>query len=148
MTQKDEIKSLKDFHFKTSIPIRFADIDMFGHANNAVYLTYFEIARTVYWKEIINWDWNTTGIIIASAEISYLKPIRLNDEILAYVKTISIGKTSFTLKYALVKLVNGEEEICTTGRTTCVAFDYMTNKPTLIPKPSRLKMESFEALGS
>ena len=148
MTQSIENKLLQAFNFKTSIPIRFADIDLFGHVNNAVYLTYFEIARSIYWKEIIEWNWELMGIIIANAEVSYLKPIQLNDDILAYVKTSDIGKSSFTLKYALVKVVNGQEELCTTGSTTCVSFDYANNKPAQIPQESRMKMEIFEALKS
>ncbi|MDB5120010.1 MAG: thioesterase [Sphingobacteriales bacterium] len=148
MSPSKEIKALEGFNFKTSIFIRFADIDLFGHVNNALYLTYFEIARTAYWKEIINWNWDVMGIIIANAEISYLKPIRLNDEIRAYVKTSNIGKTSFTLKYVLVKVANGEEELCTTGSTICVTFDYVNNKPAPIPEDSKLKMETFEALKS
>ncbi|MDB5014417.1 MAG: thioesterase [Daejeonella sp.] len=146
MSQKDDIKTLKSFNFKTSIPIRFADMDMFGHANNAVYLTYFEIARTAYWKEVINWDWDEIGIIIANAEVSYLQPIKLNDEIRAYVKTSYIGKSSFTLNYALVRVTSGEEELCTSGKTTCVTFDYKSNKPAPIPEESREKMEMFEGL--
>lgn len=136
------------FHYKTSIPIRFADIDAFGHVNNAVYLTYFEIARSVYWKEIIQWDWNTTGIIIRKNEIEYLKPIVLSDEIFAYVRTSRIGDSSFDVDYVLVKKVNGSEEICTKGTTQCVAYDYSQGKSVKIPGYQRLKMTEFEALNA
>lgn len=138
--------SLTDFHYKTSIHVRFADIDAFGHVNNAIYLTYFEIARSSYWSEVIQWDWNNLGIIIGRAEINFLKPIGLKDQIQAYVRTSRIGNTSFDLEYALVKLNNGVEEICTTGSTVCVAFDYSLNKPSPIPEAHRLKMQMFEAL--
>ncbi|HEY1025372.1 MAG TPA: thioesterase family protein [Sphingobacteriaceae bacterium] len=134
------------YKYKTSIPIRFNDFDALGHANNAVYLTYFEIARSAYWKEIIEWDWSETGVIIASAEIQFLKPIVLNDEIFAYVRTTHLGTTSFTLEYALVRSVNGAEEICTTGSTVCVSFDYITNQKAPIPEGYRSRMLEFEAL--
>lgn len=137
---------LNEFHYKTSIPVRFADIDAFGHVNNAVYLTYFEIARSSYWNEVVNWDWDSMGIIIGHAEINYLKPISLNDRIFAYVRTSRIGNSSFDLDYALVKLINGVEELCTTGSTVCVTFDYLANTSASIPKAHRLKMQEFEAL--
>ena len=108
------------YHYKTSIHIRFADIDAFGLVNNAIYLTYFEIARSVYWKEIIKWDWNSIGIIVRRSQIEYLKPIVLSDEIFAYVRTSRIGVSSFDVDYILVKKVKGREEICTTGQTSCV----------------------------
>ena len=138
--------TIEGFHYKTSIPIRFADIDAFGHVNNAIYLTYFEIARSVYWKEIIKWDWKSMGIIIRKSEIEYLKPILLHDEIYAYVRTSRIGNSSFDVEYILVKKMNGKEEICTTGLTSCVTFDYNLSKCFPIPPYQKNKMKDFEAL--
>lgn len=138
--------SLNSFNYKIPLHIRFADIDLFGHVNNAVYLTYFEIARSSYWSEVIQWNWNEMGIIIGRAEINYLKPIGLKDQILAYVRTSRIGNSSFDLEYALVKIYNGAEEICTTGQTVCIAFDYNQNQSLPIPEAQKLKMQMFEAL--
>ena len=137
---------IEGYHYKTSIPIRFADIDAFGHVNNAIYLTYFEIARTVYWKEIIQWDWKSIGIIVRRSEINYVKPIVLTDEIYAYVRTSRIGVSSFDVDYIIVKKVNGREEICTTGQTQCVTYDYITNKSAPIPAYQCMKMKEFEVL--
>lgn len=135
------------YKYKTAIPTRFNDFDALGHANNAVYLTYFEMARSSYWREIIQWDWSEMGIIIATAEIQFLKPILLNDEIFAYVRTSHVGNTSFTLEYTLVKLNHqGEEEICTVGSTVCVSFDYTINRKAAIPDVYRSRMLEFEAL--
>jgi acyl-CoA thioester hydrolase len=131
------------FKYKTLIPIRFADIDAFGHVNNAIYLTYFEIARSTYWDEVIEWDWNEVGIIIRRSVVDYLKPIILTDEIYTYVKTSRIGTSSFDLDYIIVRIVDGKEEVCTTGQTLCVTFDYKTNKPVPIPVFQRQKMEEL-----
>jgi acyl-CoA thioester hydrolase len=131
------------FQYKTLIPVRFADIDSFGHVNNAIYLTYFEIARSSYWEKIIEWDWDKAGIIVRRAVVDYLKPIILTDEIYAYVKTSRIGKSSFDLDYILVKMVDGKEEICTTGQTLCVTFDYKNNRSIPIPDFQRIKMEDL-----
>jgi acyl-CoA thioester hydrolase len=131
------------FQYKTLIPIRFADIDAFGHVNNAIYLTYFEIARSTYWEEVIKWDWDEVGIIIRRSVVDYLKPILLTDEIYTYVKTSRIGTSSFDLDYIIVKIVDGKEEICTSGQTLCVTFDYKTNKPVPIPVYQRHKMEEL-----
>lgn len=129
------------FQYKTLIPIRFADIDAFGHVNNAIYLTYFEIARSTYWEEVIKWDWEKVGVIIRRSVVDYLKPIILTDEIYTYVKTSRIGRSSFDLDYIIVKMVDGNEEICTTGQTLCVTFDYKTSSSVPIPAYQRLKME-------
>ena len=140
------MNNLNDFHYKTTLPIRFADIDAFGHVNNAIYLTYFEIARSSYWTEVVQWDWETMGIIIGRAEVNFIKPIKLNDQVLAYVRTSRIGNSSFDLEYVLVKVNNGVEEVCTTGSTVCIAFDYSLNQSSAIPEAQKLKMITFEAL--
>lgn len=138
--------TLEGYHYKTQIPIRFADIDAFGHVNNAIYLTYFEIARSIYWKEVVKWNWNSIGIIVRRSEIEYLKPIVLEDEIYAYVRTSRIGNSSFDIEYILVKKINGIEQICTTGLTQCVTYDYHLKKSAPIPDFQKTKMHSFEAL--
>lgn len=140
--------TLSEYHYKTSIVIRFADIDSFGHVNNAVYFTYLEIARSNYWNEIIAWDWNAMGIIIARAEIDYLKPVVLTDKLSCYVRTSRIGKTSFDLDYALVRTAGDVEELCATAKTVCVAFDYQIQQPAAIPDIHRIKMQEFELLTS
>lgn len=141
MTKRHNI-NIQDFKYRTRIPMRFADIDAFGHVNNAIYLTYFEIARTSYWDEIIEWDWNDLGIILRSSSVEYLKPIVLTDEVYAYVRTSRIGNSSFDLDYVLVILKNGHEEICTIGQTICVSYDYNKKQVVAIPEKQRKKMEN------
>jgi len=126
-----------DFKFKTKIPLRFADIDAFGHVNNAIYLTYFEIARTCYWDEVIEWNWDELGIIIRRSVIDYLKPIYLNDDVHAYLKTSRVGNSSFDIDYILVKIIDGKEEICTSGQTLCITFDYKSKQPVPIPEKQK-----------
>jgi len=37
----------------TEIPVRWCDMDAFGHVNNRVYFSYFEVARIDWWKKIM-----------------------------------------------------------------------------------------------
>jgi acyl-CoA thioester hydrolase len=142
----DYINNLADFKYKTSIETRFADFDMMGHVNNAVYFTYMEIARTKYWKQAIDWDWEQTGVVIAQASLDYISPVYLKDQISIYVRSSRIGNTSFDLEYLLVKHINGKEEIAAKGKSVCVAFDYASQKPAPIPSKEKNKMIEFEQL--
>jgi acyl-CoA thioester hydrolase len=138
-----EIKS--QFKYKTTLEVRFCDIDLFGHVNNAIYLTFFEQARSKYWNEIIKWDWDKTGIILAKAEVNFIKPITLNDTLTAYVKTSKIGNSSWELDYALFTISkNGLEQLNTTGKTIQVAIDYKLNKSIPIPEQEREAMLAFD----
>ena len=140
-------ENLKNYKYRTLIPIRFSDMDAYGHVNNAVYLTYFEIARSNYWKDIVKWDWNENGIILGRSEINYLKPILLNDEIACYVRTTRIGNSSFDVMHILTRVTEHGEEICTTGKTVCISYDYRANKSVPIPQTERLKMIAFDEPG-
>ena len=142
----DIVETLDSFKYKTALETRFADFDMMGHVNNAVYFTYMEIARSKYWNHAIQWDWKKTGVVIAQASLDYILPIFIEDKISMYVRTSKIGNSSFELEYILVKLVLGKEEICNRGKTTCVAFDYATKRSFPIPKEERERMISFEQL--
>lgn len=142
----DIVNHLDSFKYKTQIETRFVDFDMMGHVNNAVYFTYMEIARVKYWNTAVKWDWKKTGVVIAKAELDYHTPIFPEDKISMYVKTSRIGSSSFDLEYLLVKLVNGEEVICSKGKTVCVAFDYVSKNSSPIPEDEKAKMISFEQL--
>ena len=137
-------EDLADYKYKTPIPVRFSDLDAYGHANNAVYLTYFEIGRTNYWRDVVKWDWNHNGIILARSEVNYLKPITRNDEIACYVRTTRIGNSSFDVMHVLVKVTDEGEEICTTGKTVCISYDYNVHKSVKIPVDQRARMIAYD----
>lgn len=145
--KKSVLESKTDiFKYRTELEMRFTDLDMMGHVNNAIYFTYMEIGRTKYWTQAIQWDWKKTGVVIGQASINYLKPLHLGDKISIYVRTSRIGNTSFDLEYMMVKMINGEEVICSKGKTVCVVYDYESKSPVAIPDRERSKMIEFEQL--
>ena len=121
----------KNFKHTTPIQIRFSDIDAMGHLNNAIYLTYFEIARVRYLDQIPNIDWDDKryGLIVAKAEVNFKAPVFLSDIIEVHIRTSHIGTKSFAVEYEMVKvLANGERSIAATGTTIQVAYDYTEHK--------------------
>ena len=140
-------EKIADYKYKTPIAIRFSDIDAVGHVNNAIYLTYFEVARFNYWREIINWNLRENGVIVGRSEVNYLKPITMEDEIVCYVRTTRIGNSSFDMMHLLVRVTPNGEEICTTGKTVCISYDYSLNKSVSIPQRERDKMIAYDEPG-
>ncbi|RFZ84617.1 acyl-CoA thioesterase [Mucilaginibacter terrenus] len=137
-------EKLSDYKYKTPIHIRFSDIDSVGHVNNAIYLTYFEVARISYFRNVAGWDTKTTGIIVGRSEINYLKPVTIEDKIMCYVRVVRIGNSSFDVMHVLVKVTDDGEEICTTCKTVCISYDYSANKSVPIPKDGRSKMIAYD----
>ena len=97
-----------------TIQVRFADLDVMGHVNNSVYLSYFEMTRVHYFKELVgaNWDWRNEGVLLVRNEIDYVKPILLNDVPQIHMTLEKIGEKSISLLYE-IKI---NEEVYTKGR--------------------------------
>ncbi|PKR81646.1 acyl-CoA thioesterase [Brumimicrobium salinarum] len=106
------------------IQVRFADCDMMGHVNNAVYLSYFEMARMHYFEQLVGaeWDYQKHGTLLVKNEVVYLKPVLLNDTPKIFVHLERIGEKSFTFGYT----VKVNDEVRTTGSSKLVCFDFKT----------------------
>ncbi len=147
---QDEMTLLPDltaYNFRTMIPVRFADMDCYGKVYDSVYLTYFEIARSKYLKEVVKWDWDSVGVIIGKSEINYLRPIQTGDELHAYVRASRTGNSSFDLDYVLAVKTPEGEVVCTTGRTVCITYNFQEKHSEPIPIYQLEKMMGFEMLG-
>jgi acyl-CoA thioester hydrolase len=127
--------------FSHRIEVRFRDCDPLGHANNAVYLTYLEQARLVFWQGL--WGFGATGsaapgVIMARAEIDYRRPAHYGQTLDVRIALAAIGKTSFTYDY---EIVDEEGREVASARTVQVMYDYATAKPVPIPDDIRQKMQ-------
>ncbi len=120
-------------HFKTDIQVRFADIDMLGHVNNANFISYIEQARIAFFNHHIpTYDWTKAGIILARTEIDYIKPIHLKDSIEIQVTCSRVGTTSFDLSYKMY--LKNQAKLCAQATTVMVCYDYQKKVKTLIPE--------------
>jgi acyl-CoA thioester hydrolase len=130
---------------KTSIQIRFKDVDAMGHVNNANHLTYFEYARIRFFDELIGEeiDWQQEGMILAQQQVSYKKPIFLKDAITVITWFVKSGTTSFELAYEIVRTEkDGSETLCATGSSVQVCYNYKQQKS--IPVPTRWLAKMIE----
>lgn len=117
-------------HSKTSVEIRFSDIDMAGHVHNSRYLSFFEQARIDFMSEMTgeDWNWRERGIVLGRNEIDYITPIYLNDKIYVMTKCDHVGNKSFTLSYELYKVDESGDQLCTKGRSILVCMDFKTDE--------------------
>lgn len=115
------------------IQVRFADCDLMGHVNNAVYLSYFELARMHYFEHLLGaqWDWKKHGVLLRKNEVEYFRPVFLHDTPEITVFTEHIGTRSCTLAYEL----HVGDTLCTTGRSVLVSFDATTMQTTELALP-------------
>lgn len=128
------IENFKDwestFSFYIPVKVRFGETDMFGHMNNGVAFTYFELARIEFFKELgFMQEWvhelSETMIVVADLQCNFLKQVFFDENLKVYVKAENVGNSSLDLHY-MVKNETGE--ICLVGRGAMVQASKKTGK--------------------
>lgn len=115
------------FALRVPIEVRFRDVDMMSHVNNAVYFTYFEVARTRYWKALGELGAQAeASYVLARAECDFKRPARMGDDLGCHIRVAAFGRTSFVFEY----LVRDERagNVVALGKTVQVMFDYAGGK--------------------
>lgn len=114
----------------TPVEVRFSDIDMAGHVHNSRYLSFFEQARIDFMSAMTgdDWNWREKGIVLGRNEIDYIIPIYLNEKIYVKTKCDHVGVKSFTLSYELYKKQEGDDVLCTKGRSILVCMDFKSDE--------------------
>jgi acyl-CoA thioester hydrolase len=137
-----------DFKHKIPVQVRFVDIDKLGHVNNAVYLSYFEMARVHYFDELVGErvNWYTTGMILGRSVVDYKMPVFLDDRLFVYTAVTRFGTKSFDISNILVKETNGKEEIASLATFTIVCYNYEIKSTIEIPAEWKKQIEDFEGI--
>jgi len=126
------------------VEVRFRDCDAMGHVNNAVYLTYLEIARFAYWKaaEIGRLE-GDISYIIARVEIDFRASAVPGDVIDVAISVRAIGRSSFTMEY---EIRDREGQVIVTARSVQVAYDYAAKQSVPVPDAIRARIAEFEGV--
>lgn len=131
------------WRFYLPVEVRFADVDMFGHVNNAVYLTYIESARVAYYTAVSGLtEPREFGMTLASAKVDFLKPIFFGQSLKVYTRIGRIGNKSWTLEHEIRDAQT--EELLFVASTVNVHYDYRNEKTMVLPRETIEKMEAFE----
>ncbi len=92
------------------IPIRYADLDPYGHFSHAVYLSFFEPARTAYLRALSKnlgfgsletGDFPGVRYIIAEATVRCKDPVYLDGPCYSAASVRSAGEQYFVMDYEL-----------------------------------------------
>ncbi|WP_122089655.1 acyl-CoA thioesterase [Halalkalicoccus subterraneus] len=128
--------------FSSDIQVRFRDIDAMGHVNNAVYATYVEQARTEYFRRVLDEGLDAVSTVLASLELSYERPILLDQSVTIEIDVPEMGRSSLPMTYEV--LADGER--VATAESVQVFLDPETEKPSPIPERFRERIAEFEGL--
>jgi acyl-CoA thioester hydrolase len=140
-----------DFGHQVDVEVRFADTDAMGHVNNAVYLTYCEMARIRYWTDVTGepvaaGHEGAESLILAEARITYRAPVFHTETVTIETRATHIGRSSFLLEHRLTARGprGGGSRLVATSESVMVRYDYQADRPAPLSDAFVAAMEVFE----
>jgi acyl-CoA thioester hydrolase len=122
---------------------RFRDTDAMGHINNAVYVTYLEVARQEYWRAIAGVpDYRRVPFILAHVTIDFRSEALVNDVLLLGIRCGTVGTKSFTFEYQIRE--KSSSRLVVEASSVQVCYDYGTKRSMPVPDELRKQLEVFE----
>jgi acyl-CoA thioester hydrolase len=114
--------------FVYQCPLRWSDMDVFGHVNNARFLTLYEEARVSLMfvgareRGLTSFE---RGVVISRHEVDYLRPVDYADPVRIELWVAEIRPSRFTIRY---ELFDGEA-LASRACSVCVPFDLANGRP-------------------
>jgi len=132
-----------DFPFRTQVKVYFRDLDAMGHVNNAVYLSYLEIARMDFYEAAFGADgFDRFPFILAEVRLKYLSPAHLKETLDIGIRVGEIGRKSYTFDYLVSDLAT-DRAVCE-GHSVQVMYDYGAKATTEVPAGFRQAVDAFQ----
>ena len=131
--------------YRLVVPIRprFRDTDAMGHVNNAVYLSYFEVARAEYWRAMTGEArYERVPFILAHVTVDFRSPAYVAEVLNVGIRTSRLGTKSFDAEYR-VETETTHRLVCE-GRSVQVVFDYAQGRSMAMPAELRETFRNFE----
>jgi acyl-CoA thioester hydrolase len=142
MPRDNSSYSSGDFPVHWPVTTRWADNDMFGHLNNAVYYALFDTA-------INGWIGTTAGVdpvsapwlgVVAESGCQYFSELRFPDPLTVGLAVARLGTSSVTYRLALFGA--GQTSLAALGHWVHVYVDRDTRRPVPIPDAIRTLLQT------
>ncbi|MDX2598579.1 thioesterase family protein [Streptomyces caniscabiei] len=119
-------------------PLRWADMDAYGHVNNVVFLRYLEEARIDFLFRPEK-DFKQ-GSVVARHEIDYKRQlVHRHQPVDVELWVTEIRAASFTITYE----VKDPDQVYVRASTVIVPFDFATQRPRRITSEERQFLEEY-----
>lgn len=119
------------FAFGQADRVRFGELDVLDHVNNARYLTWFETLRIAYLRAYgvggDPSDGRRPVVVLKSVAVDYRAPLHLDDVYIVAGRVRAYRRTSCTMEYAIVS----DKRICAMSEAVLVLMenDFVTRRP-------------------
>jgi acyl-CoA thioester hydrolase len=133
------------FHrvFELSMPLRWGDMDAFGHVNNTVYFRFMEEVRISWFRELAIAGANAEGQgpVIVNASMEFLRQLHYPGDVIGRMFVGPTGRSSFDTRFELFR-ADDPATLYARGTAKCVWIDYAAAKSVPIPDLLRHAVET------
>ena len=137
----------RDGWYVVPLEVTWRDCDAIGHANNAVFFSYFEWARTKYWFDL-NGKIGTRNLdfIVARAECDFRRELALAEQIDVCVRVGDMRGSSFDFLYEIRMRDGGE--VAAEGKVVAVLYSWDRREKLRFTDEMREKVRRFQQISS
>ena len=122
---------------------RFRDTDAMGHINNAVYVTYIEVARQEYWLRLDgSQDYRQVPFILARVSCDFRSEALVSELLEIGIRCEWIGVKSFAFAYEIRE--KASRRLVVEAQSVQVCYDYAVKRSIVMPEELRGALEAFE----
>ena len=117
--------------FTVEVPVRWSDMDAYGHVNHARTVTLLEEARSeLLFREMPRRGLGriTGGIVVSKLSVEYLAPLEYDDTpVLVEIWVTEVWAAWFVLRYTMRR--SSDSRVLAVAQTTMVAYDLQRTGP-------------------
>ena len=119
---------------ETRLRVRYGETDAQRIANNANYLSYFEVGR-VEWMRAIGFSYRELeeqgfGFVVVEAHLFYRKAAYFDDELTLQTSLAELNRASLRFEYEVLR----DDELTASGYTRHGCIDIASGKPRRLPQ--------------
>jgi len=134
-----------DFRHFIELPVRWGDMDAFGHVNNVQYMRYLESGRVAYIRDVLGIATEPReNIVLADIHCTFLQQLRYPVTVEVATRVARLGNSSLQMVFAIYR--RGEEQPVLTGEGILVWFNFVNDKSIPLPESIRSAICRFEAV--
>lgn len=136
---------LADYPHQVTDVVRFGDLDVQGHVNNAVFATYFESGRVAMFRNAdLGIGVADASVVLVRQEIDFLRELRWPGNVVIGTALVEFGRSSFTVAQAIFS----GEQCAAAGRATLVLIDTAARRARALPPEVIARLEPWKHRGA
>lgn len=132
--------------YRVEVPLRWSDMDAYGHVNNVQFLRLLEDARVIGFREWFGDEGSMLdeGVVVSRHEIEYRAPLTFRHvPALVDMWVTRVHGAGFDLGYVVRDPDGVGETVYAVAETGLVLYDFATARPRRITAAERAALEDL-----